>query len=241
MAFGRVLLVESDRHMRVLLYDLLTEAGFLVTSMTPAGVSADMLGRRTADAAVLGAAPGENYCARLLSGLNGMPEIPLAVMLSEEDGAQRLSYLELGADEVFIKPFDAGEVVLKLRSILRRDRSASLRSEASPLCSSACGLSVDMYSYTVCANGTYISMPPKEIEILYLLMSNPDRVFRRGEIAAHVWGQNLANDRTVDSHITRMKRLIGKPCSEHIKTVRGVGYKFTMPSGERRGTALAGV
>lgn len=228
MAYGRVILVESDRQMRVLLYSLLTDAGFLVTSMTPAGLSADMLERRNADAAVLGAAPGESYCAQLLSGLNGMPEIPLLVMLSEEDGSQRLSYLELGADEVFIKPFDAGEVALKLRSIMRRDRSASLRSASNPLCSSACGLSVDMYSYTVCANGVYISMPPKEIEILYLLMSNPDRVFRRGEIAAHVWGQNLANDRTVDSHITRIKRLIGKPCSERIETVRGVGYKFSL-------------
>lgn len=229
MAFGRVILVEGDRRMRELLYSTLIEAGFLVTCVTPAALSADMLGRRTADAAILGAAPGEDYCRKILSVQSGCPEIPISVLLSAEDSAQRLTYLGLGADEVFIKPFDMTEIVLKLRSVMRRDRSASIRAVSNPLSSTICGLSVDMYSYTVSVDGTRISCPPKEIEILYLLMSNPGRVFRRSEIAAHVWDQNLANDRTVDSHIARLKRLLGKPCSEFIETVRGVGYRFMAP------------
>lgn len=232
MTFGRIILAESDRSMRTLLYSLLTSAGFLVTSVMPSGLNADMLDRRNADAALIGVAPKEKFCLELLSRLNGVCEIPFIAMLSSDESDQRMTYLAFGADEVFIKPFDANEIAIKLRSLLRRDRSSSLRKAANPLCSSASGLSVDMYSYSVSVNGKVLSMPPKDLEILHLLMSNPDRVFRRAEIAAHVWGQNLTNDRTIDSHITRIKRIIQKPCADYIETVRGVGYRFSVPNAE---------
>lgn len=226
MTFGRIILAESDSKMRTLLYDLLTSAGFFVTSVMPNALNIDMLDRSSADAVLAGVSSGEKYCMELLARMNGICDIPFTVMVSEEERGDRLKYLAFGADEVFVKPVDANEVALKLRSILRRDYNSSLKKTSNPL-SATCGLSVDMYSYTVSINGKTFAMPPKELEILHLLMSNPERVFRRAEIAAHVWGQNLDNERTIDSHIARIKRIIKKPCADYIKSVRGVGYKFT--------------
>lgn len=232
MSYGRVILAESDRSMRTLLYELLTNAGFFVTSIMPNVLTVEMLDRRNADVALIGSEQGETYCMELMSRINGLCDIPLVVMLSAAEKKQKLTYLAFGADEVFIKPFDVNEVALKLRMLLRRDRRSSLRSSSNPLCSAASGLSVDMYSYTVNVNGATLTMPPKELEILHLLMSHPERVFRRSEIAAHVWGQALDNERIIDSHITRIKRIIKKPFADYIEAVRGVGYKFTVPIAE---------
>ena len=229
MAYGRVLLTENDRNMRKLLYDLLTQAGFIVISTIESGISAAMLNRRTADVALLEVNPGSDYCRRLLTSLGQLPEIPVVVVLSEEEREDKLAYINLGADEVLIKPIDIEETIIKLRSLIRRDRSSSVRAEPNPVSLPDCGIVVDMYSYTVFANGRQIQMPPKETEILNLLLTNPNRVFRRGEIASHVWSANLINERTVDSHISRIKRLLGSPCSDCIENVRGVGYKLNAP------------
>ncbi len=226
MAYGRVLLTENDRNMRTLLYDMLTEAGFIVTSTIESGLSADMISHRTADAAVISVQPSTDTGRRLLSSLDGIPEIPVIVLLSQENSSERVEYISLGADEVFIKPIDVEELVLQLHIMIRRDRSASLRSLPNPAVSDFGGIQVDMYSYTARIDGREIQLPPKEIEILHLLITNPNRVFRRGEIAAHVWGENLSNERTVDSHINRIKRLLGKDVGNRIVSVRGVGYKF---------------
>lgn len=233
MAYGRVLLTENDRNMRTLLYDLLTQAGFIVTSTIQTGLSTDMINRRTADIALLAVTPGADYCRRLLSDLGQMPEIPVVVILSEEEKNQRLEYMALGADDVLIKPIDIEETVLRLRSIIRRFRLTSARAAAGSVSVPACGIEVDMYSYTATADGKTVKLPPKELEILNLLLNNPNRVFRRGEIAAHIWGENLSSERTVDSHINRIKRLLGEPCAGYIVSVRGVGYKLSVPTAVR--------
>lgn len=227
MAYGRILLTENDRNMRTLLYDMLAEAGFFVSCTTETGVSGSMINRRTADIALLGVSPQSEYCRKLLEKAGRAPEIPVVVMLAGECRAQKLSYLDMGADEVLIKPVDVAELTTKLRAIMRRDRSASIRATPGQLVAPLCGISVDMYSYTASAGGNVLNMPPKDIEILHLLLCNPERVFRRGEIAAHVWGENLASERTIDTHICRIKQTLGKPYSDCIVTVRGVGYKIT--------------
>jgi DNA-binding response OmpR family regulator len=226
MAFGRIILTDDDRNMRTLMYNLLTKAGFQVTSTTESGLNQTMLNRQNADAAVLSITPKSRYCREILGRNGKSPDIPVIVLLPQEISRERIDYLTYGADDVLIKPIDIAELTAKLHSLIRRDTSASVRSSPSPTAEVG-GLSVDLFSYTANVGGKEIVMPPKEIEILHLLLLNPNRVFRRGEIAAQIWGQNLTNDRTVDSHINRIKRLIGKPYSDMIVSVRGIGYKFT--------------
>lgn len=230
MVYGRVLLTENDRNMRTLLYELLTKAGFAVTSTIESGLSAELINRRTADIALLCVPPDSDYCQRLLAGYEGLSDIPIVVVLSAENSDDYGKYISLGADAVMIKPLDIEETVLRLNSIIRRNRASSLRSAANPVTLPDCGITVDMFSYTAAANGRQIHLPPKEIEILNLLLTNPNRVFRRGEIVAQVWGESLANERTVDSHIARIKKALGKPYSDYIETVRSVGYKLSLPS-----------
>lgn len=232
MVYGRILLTERDRQMRDLLYSLLTDAGFVVTCVSETGMSERMLTRQTADVAVLSVLPESDYCARVLEMTGRAPEIPVIVMLSGELSGKRLSYLRQGADEVLIKPVDITELALRLRTFIRRERSSSVRISSGLLSVPNCGISVDMYSYTAFADGVPVRLPPKEIEILQLLLSNPDRVFRRDEIASYVWGESLATERTVDSHISHIKSVIGRPYADCISAVRGVGYKLSVVSEE---------
>ncbi len=214
----RILLMDENPPMRKLLCDLLTEDGFMVYEVRERDLDATTLCSKYADAAVLGILPGNVFCKELLTRTGGSPEIPVIVLLSQDNVGERVEYLRLGADDVLIKPFDAAELAAKLKNVIRRGRIT--KNEA---CGTVCGISVDPYSYTVHVGGRITTIPPKETEILRLLLANPGRIFSRSEIASFVWKTEVLG-RTVDTHISRLKNLLGQPYSNYIISVRGVGY-----------------
>ncbi len=216
----RILLMDENQPMRRLLCELLTEEGFSVCEVRERDLDIVSLSSRSADAAVLGILPGNVFCRELLTRLGGSPEIPVIVLLSQDNVGERVDYLRLGADDVLIKPFDAAELAAKLRNVIRRGSGQKTAAG-----SAVCGISVDPYSYTVRVGERALALPPKETEILRLFLANPQRVYSRGEIAALVWRREVA-DRTVDAHISRLKALLGRPYSDRIISVRGVGYKM---------------
>ena len=139
----------------------------------------------------------------------------------------RIVGLELGADDYIVKPFSPREVVARIKAVLRRT-SEQPKSDSGVI--SYNGLTIDLKSYTVTLRGEPVVCTPKEIEILYMLASNPGQVFTREQLLSRVWGYDFAGEtRTVDTHI---KRIRAKLCKEgngwDIKTVWGVGYKFEM-------------
>jgi DNA-binding response OmpR family regulator len=133
--------------------------------------------------------------------------------------------LELGADDYVVKPFDAKEVIARIKAVLRRYSSVTENSVKEVRYDN---LVVNLTNYELRINDVTVDAPPKELELLYHLASNPTRVFTRDQLLDEVWGFEYYGDsRTVDVHVKRLReKLEGKSEKWSLKTVWGVGYKF---------------
>ena len=134
--------------------------------------------------------------------------------------------LELGADDYVTKPFDTKEVVARIKAALRRTAPASDTSDVKEV--NYDKLSINLTNYEMKVNGVSVDTPPKELELIYHLASNPNRVFTRDQLLDEVWGFDYYGDsRTVDVHIKRLReKLEGVSDKWELKTVWSVGYKF---------------
>ena len=139
---------------------------------------------------------------------------------------ERIMGLDIGADDYIVKPFSPGEVMARVRAILRRiNKEETINSELITFDN----LTVDLTSYTADLSGEEILLTKKEIEMLWLFMNNPNRVFTRDNLLNKLWGYDYYGDnRTVDSHIKRLRAKLDQVSHPNweIKTIWGVGYKF---------------
>ena len=134
----------------------------------------------------------------------------------------RIQGLDLGADDYIVKPFDAKELLARIKAVLRR---SSLPENEKCVTFEDLEISLDNYSVTL--DGKQIEMPPKEIELLFFLASREGKVFTREQLLEQVWGFDFFGDsRTVDVHVKRIREKLGERDAWQLKTVWGVGYKF---------------
>lgn len=152
--------------------------------------------------------------------------VPIIMITAKGEDGDRIMGLDIGADDYIVKPFSPGVVMARIRAVLRRlDPSKEQRSDIV----SYPGLRIGLSDYEVMVEGQVISLTKKEIEILWLLASNPGKVFSRDNLLNSVWGYEYYGDaRTVDTHIKRLraKTNISENSSWDIRTIWGVGYKF---------------
>ena len=152
--------------------------------------------------------------------------VPIIMITAKGEDGDRIMGLDIGADDYIVKPFSPGEVMARIRAVLRRlDISEEQRENmiVHP------GLKINILDYEVLIDGQDISLTKKEIEILWILASNPGKVFSRDNLLNSVWGYEYFGDaRTVDTHIKRLRAKINvtETFSWDIKTIWGVGYKF---------------
>ena len=154
--------------------------------------------------------------------------LPIVMLTAKGEEIDRILGLELGADDYIVKPFSPREVVARVKAILRRVEVKAESAETNIV--SYNGLTIDLNSYSVTLRGEHIICTPKEIEILYMLASNPGQVFTRDTLLSRVWGYDFAGEtRTVDTHIMRLRaKLDSEGLGWSIKTIYGVGYKFEL-------------
>lgn len=133
--------------------------------------------------------------------------------------------LELGADDYIVKPFEAKEVVARIKAVLRRTGETKSSEDKKVEYDK---LSINLVNYELRVNGVKVDAPPKEMELIYHLANNPNRVFTRDQLLDEVWGFDYYGDsRTVDVHVKRLReKLEGISDKWALKTVWGVGYKF---------------
>lgn len=151
--------------------------------------------------------------------------VPIIMLTAKGETFDRILGLELGADDYVPKPFDAKELIARIKAVLRR--SGALESQKIQEVSYD-KISVNLTNYELKINGAQVDTPPKELELLYHLASNPNRVFTRDQLLDEVWGFDYYGDsRTVDVHVKRLReKLEGVSEQWLLKTVWGVGYKF---------------
>jgi DNA-binding response OmpR family regulator len=150
---------------------------------------------------------------------------PIIMLTAKGETFDKVLGLELGADDYVVKPFEAKEVVARVKAVLRR---ASGTSDEIVKEVTFDKLSVNLTNYELKVNGKKIDTPPKEMELLFHLASNPNRVYTRDQLLDEVWGFDYYGDsRTVDVHVKRLReKLEGVSDKWELKTVWSVGYKF---------------
>ena len=156
-------------------------------------------------------------------------DVPIIMLSAKGEIFDKVLGLELGADDYILKPFDAKELVARVKAVLRRYRPAAKAdpSASNIKCVEYPGLVVNLSNYSVLYNGQPVDMPPKELELLYFLASSPNQVFTREQLLDHIWGYEYIGDtRTVDVHVKRLREKIKDTNSWSLATVWGIGYKF---------------
>lgn len=150
--------------------------------------------------------------------------VPIIMLTGKGEVYDKIKGLEIGADDYVVKPFDPNELFARVKAVLRRYNI--LNNEEGML--TLPSLTIDMKQYKMVCFGEEMTLPPKEIELLYFLASQPNRVFTRQELLDQIWGYDFEGDaRTVDVHIKRIREKLGKEATQwELKTLRGIGYKF---------------
>ena len=150
-------------------------------------------------------------------------DVPIIMLTAKGETADRVSGLEMGADDYIVKPLEMPEVIARVRAVFRR-----MAPDDAPEKLSFDNLVIDKQAYDLVIKGKRVDAPPKEIELLYFLAQSPNRVFTRAQLLDEVWGFDYFGDtRTVDVHVKRLReKLEGVSDKWELKTVWGVGYKF---------------
>lgn len=217
---GVILLVDRFPSMNMLISSYLTASGFDVRNMRSQDELTDRL-LSQAHLVLMDIDTAGDRLSDIISRLNSAG-VPLIVLTSEHDNPGRLTALEMGAADVMSRPLDMAELTARIRAATSRTLLSVPFVKRPPV--SFGGLTADIMEYRVTLDGEQIDMPPKEVALLYLLMSVPGRVCTRAELSRQLGSSG--SDRTVNMHISRLKKRIGV-YGANIVPVRGVGYKFT--------------
>lgn len=155
--------------------------------------------------------------------IRGFSDVPIIMLTAKGEVFDKIMGLDLGGDDYIVKPFDAKEVVARVKAVLRRVSGGSEEDGVS-----YDKLSVNILRYELKIDGKKVDTPPKELELLYHLAKSPNRVYTRDQLLDEVWGfEYFGDSRTVDVHIKRLReKLEGLSDQWELKTVWGVGYKF---------------
>lgn len=143
----------------------------------------------------------------------------IAFLTARGEDYSQIAGFDAGADDYIAKPIKPRVLISRLKALLRR-KEGPMRAAPAELNN----LSIDRERYVVIKDGQELSLPKKEFELLALLISVPGKVFTRESILANVWGEDVVvGDRTIDVHVRKLREKLG---NEHIKTIKGVGYKY---------------
>ncbi|MBQ9210457.1 MAG: response regulator transcription factor [Clostridia bacterium] len=223
-----ILIVDDDPNISQLVALYLDKEGYEVKTVARGDDAVNEFSRLPPDLMVLDVMlPGmDGY--QVLKSVRKSSAIPVIMLTARDETFDKVLGLELGADDYITKPFDAKELVARVKAVLRRTQGGE---EEKKTDLSFPGLTVSIAEYAVYFEGKRLEMPPKELEVLYFLAGSPNQVFTREQLLKQVWGFDFFGDsRTVDVHIKRLREKL--PDSEKygwsIHTVRGVGYKFEL-------------
>ena len=153
--------------------------------------------------------------------------VPIIMLTAKGETFDKVLGLELGADDYVVKPFEPKELVARVKAVLRRYET---KSDNATLEIVYPNISINLTNYELKLAGKTVDIPPKELELLYFLASNPNKVYTREQLLEQVWDFDYFGDsRTVDVHIKRLReKLEGYENNWQLKTVWGVGYKFEL-------------
>lgn len=226
MMMGKVLVADDDQNICELLRLYLEKEGYGVIIANNGEQAIQLYLSENPDIVLL------DVMMPKLDGWQACREIrqksncPIIMITAKGETFDKVLGLELGADDYVVKPFDTKEIVARIKAVLRRVGKITYEQNTKEVCYSK--LTVNMLKYELKVNDKVVEAPPKELELLFHLASNPNKVFTRDQLLDEVWGFEYYGDsRTVDVHVKRLReKLEGVSTDWNLKTVWGVGYKF---------------
>jgi DNA-binding response OmpR family regulator len=222
---GRVLVVDDDEAVRVLLTRYLEMEGFAVDQVPDGASALDAIASSKPDLVLLDLMLPAQDGLDILTRLRRDSDVPVILLTARGSEADRILGLKLGADDYVVKPFSPGELTARISSVLRRTRSGPAHAVLQ-----FDGLTLDTATREVTAGDLVVGTTAREFDLLVFLASSPRQVFSRQQLLANVWGSSdeWQDPDTVTEHIRRIRRRIeSDPDNPRwIKTVRGVGYRF---------------
>lgn len=225
MAAERILVVDDDTNICELLRLYLEKDGYEVSIANDGGEAVKMFQELSPDLMLL------DIMLPVLDGWQVCREIrkfsdkPIIMLTAKGETFDKVLGFELGADDYVVKPFDAKEIVARVKAVLRRSGSSE-KTDVKEVRFDK--LTINLTNYELRVDGKKVDTPPKELELIYHLANNPNRVFTRDQLLDEVWGFDYYGDsRTVDVHVKRLReKLEGVSDKWELKTVWSVGYKF---------------
>ena len=221
----KILIVDDDKNICDLLRMYLEKEGYAVV-MEHNGIDAvNTFNTENPDLVLLDIMLPQLDGWQVCREIRKVSEKPIIMVTAKDETFDKVLGLELGADDYVTKPFDTKEIVARIKAVLRRT-SATKGSDMKEVRYDK--LVINLSNYDMKVDGVSVDTPPKELELIYYLASNPDRVFTRDQLLDDVWGFDYYGDsRTVDVHIKRLRdKLKGVSDEWELRTIWSVGYKF---------------
>ena len=152
-------------------------------------------------------------------------DVPIIMLTARTDEQDRITGLEIGADDYMVKPFSPRELVARIKAVLRRRKPQLTEDKVD-----VNGLVLDPVTHRVTAGGSAVAIGPTEFRLLHFFMTHPERVHSRSQLLDKVWGDHVfVEERTVDVHIRRLRSVLEATGHDSlIQTVRGSGYRFSI-------------
>lgn len=229
MATEKILVVDDDTNICELLRLYLEKEGYSVAIANTGMQAVKLFAENQPDLMLLDIMLPELDGWQVCREIRKYSNKPIIMLTAKGETFDKVLGLELGADDYITKPFDAKEVLARIKAVLRRTSNASAANSDSRIKQvSYDNLSINLTNYELRVKGEKVDAPPKELELLYHLASNPNRVFTRDQLLDEVWGFDYYGDsRTVDVHVKRIREKLEDVSDKwEIKTVWSVGYKF---------------
>ena len=224
----KALIVEDDGNIAELLRLYLEKDGFEVFHAADGGEGIRLAQEKAPDLVLLDimlpVVDGWVVC----SEIRKTSQVPIIMLTAKGETFDKISGLEMGADDYVTKPFEVKELMARIHAVMRRSDGEVPHPVEKKL--EFDQLIINLDSYELVVDGKRVEAPPKEMELLFHLASSPNRVFTRNQLLDEVWGFDYFGDsRTVDVHIKRLReKLDGVSEKWSLKTVWGVGYKFEL-------------
>jgi two-component system response regulator RegX3 len=224
----RVLVVEDEVAISEPLVDHLHREGFDTELVSTIASAAGVFDRQQPDLVLLDVMLPDGDGRDLCRDLRRRSDVPIIMLTARGEEIDRIVGLELGADDYVVKPFSAGELVARMRAIMRRGRSTATRKE--PI--TVGPITLDPAARTVLKDDDPVELAAKEFDLLHMLMAHAGEVVKREDIMDEVWDPHwFGPTKTLDVHISWLRKKIEDDPTNpvYIVTVRGVGFRFAAP------------
>ncbi|QUM84061.1 response regulator [Moritella sp. 28] len=219
----KILMVEDEPSLAIVLCEYLAQAGFQTHIIDNGLEVIDWVKQESPDLLILDLMLPNRDGLDIYRELRTFSQVPVVMATARVDEIDRLLGLELGADDYICKPYSPREVVARIKNVLRRTVEAATPQQN--------GLVINDQQMKVAFNEQELTLTPAEFRLLSFFNQHPGQVFNRDQLMQKIYADNrLVTDRTIDSHIKNLRKKLqdANPDGEYIKSIYGVGYRFTL-------------